>query len=100
MTTIVVRAAARRDLAAILAWYESEGAPRAGRAMVATIRDVVAGLTTFPERHRAREYLEGGARLAYASPYVVVYTHDPIGDRIDVVRVVHGARDLAALLAP
>lgn len=52
-------------------------------------------IATQPMMGRAREELLPGLRSFPSSRYVIFYT--PKGDGIDVVRVLHGARDIDAV---
>jgi len=49
----------------------------------------------FPLAGAAREQLAAGLRVAFHSPYAIYY--QPLPDAIVIVRIIHGARDIAAL---
>ncbi len=55
-------------------------------------------LATQPKIGRARNELAAGVRSFPVARYVVFYV--PLDDGIDVVRVLHGARDIDALFHP
>ena len=74
---------AAEDLAAAERW--------AGRIVEATDR-----LTDFPHSGAPRPELGADARSIVVGRYLVLYRVGP--DSVDIVRVVHGARELAGLL--
>jgi toxin ParE1/3/4 len=47
---------------------------------------------------QSRDELRPGLRCFVVSPYVVFYR--PIEDTIEVLRVLHGARDISSLIEP
>ena len=55
-------------------------------------------LATQPMMGRARDELAPGVRSFPFGRYVVFYM--PLDDGIDVVRVLHGARDIDAVFSP
>ena len=55
-------------------------------------------LATQPMMGRARDELARGVRSFPLGRYVVFYV--PLDDGIDVVRVLHGARDIDAVFSP
>jgi toxin ParE1/3/4 len=52
-------------------------------------------LRRFPFAGPARERLAPGLRVTFHSPYAIYYT--PLPDAVMIIRVLHGARDVAAL---
>ena len=54
-----------------------------------------APLLNFPQAGAARDQFAAGLRVTFEATYAVYYTHDE--DELVVVRVLHGARDAAAL---
>jgi len=52
-------------------------------------------LRQFPEGGPRREQLAPGLRVTFHAPYAIYYM--PLADAVVVVRVLHGARDAAAL---
>ena len=53
------------------------------------------GLTDFPEAHPTRESLGKGLRAAFHANYAIYYAVQP--SEVIIVRVLHGARDAAAI---
>jgi toxin ParE1/3/4 len=45
----------------------------------------------------AREWLAPGLRVTFVSPYAIYYR--PTADAVVIIRVVHGARDVATIAA-
>jgi toxin ParE1/3/4 len=62
---------------------------------VRTIEAAFEPLTHFPLSGPAREQLGRGLRVTFHNPYAIYYV--PLPDAVVIVRVVHGARDIAAL---
>lgn len=54
-------------------------------------------LRDFPLAGPAREQLATGLRVIFHNPYAIYYM--PQADAVVIVRVIHGARDIAALAA-
>ncbi len=52
-------------------------------------------LRHFPLSGPAREQLAPGLRVTFRSPYAVYYMPEP--EAVVIVRVIHGARDIAAI---
>lgn len=52
-------------------------------------------LRHFPFSGPAREQLSPGLRVTFHPPYAIYYV--PLSDALVIVRVLHGARDIAAL---
>jgi toxin ParE1/3/4 len=52
-------------------------------------------LRHFPFSGPARHQLAPGLRVTFHSPYAIYYLAQP--DAVVIVRVIHGARDIAAL---
>jgi toxin ParE1/3/4 len=83
--------AARDDLEAIDT-YLSEFNPVAAWKVIERIRVKTRKLLDMPERGRARPELGEGMRQLTVGNYLVFYR--PNGPDIDVVRVLHGARNV------
>ena len=62
---------------------------------MAAIKAACEPLRLFPLAGPRRESLAPGLRVTFHSPYVIYYTPQP--DAVVVIRVLHGARDVAAL---
>lgn len=94
MARVVRSEQAELDLEAILD-YIDEHSPRAAERLAAAIDRKCALLARFPEMGRAREDLAPGLRSSRVEQYLILYR--PTADGIEVVRFVHGARNLPDL---
>lgn len=70
--------------------------PAAAMRMVERLAAGVARLADFPESGRARPEIGAGARSVVVGRYLVLYRIN--GEFVDVVRVIHGAREITGLL--
>lgn len=89
---LVVRrsAAARRDLLDI--WlYIAEHDPAAADRLLTEIGAIFSHLAYYPRIGRERTEIEPGIRSLAVRSWVVLYRY--ADDVVDIVRVVHGARD-------
>jgi|HubBroStandDraft_5_1064220.scaffolds.fasta_scaffold208023_2 toxin ParE1/3/4 len=91
MPSIVIRPKAAADLAEIWA-YIAEDSPRQADAFVARINEEFRLLARQPRMGRERPELLDGLRSFPVGKYVIFYV--PRSRGIEVVRVLHGARDL------
>lgn len=92
---------ARRDIADA-ALYLGEASPRAAERFLVAVESTVAGLTEMPRKgvriehsHPALTDLRRWAVRAFPN-YLVIYRER--GETLEVLRLVHGARDLERLL--
>jgi toxin ParE1/3/4 len=89
---IIIRELAEDDLDRIFARI-AEDNPSAAAAMVAKLRDRISFLETESLAHMGRPGLDPGTRELIEYPYIIVYeAHDDRGE-VEVLAVVHGARD-------
>ena len=70
----------------------SEEAPSAARNQVKRILGTADSLREFPEMGQARDRLSPGLRSVVKDNYVIFYYLND--DRIEIVRVLHGRRDV------
>jgi toxin ParE1/3/4 len=94
MPSIVIRPKALADLVEIWA-YIAEDSPRQADALAAAIDREIRGLARHPLIGRARPELLTDLRSLPFGRYVIFYLPRKRG--IEVVRVLHGARDLEPL---
>ena len=94
MPSVVIRPKALEDLAEIWA-YIAEDNPRQADAFAAAIDREIRGLARRPLIGRARPELLTDLRSLPFGRYVIFYLPRKRG--IEVVRVLHGARDLKPL---
>ena len=98
---LVQRPQARRDVLAIVA-YIAERNPMAARTLLAAFKQALTTLRAHPEA--GRRYAPGHTALAgvRALPiagfpdYLIFTRYD--GATVEVIRVIHGARDILAIL--
>jgi toxin ParE1/3/4 len=95
MPSIVIRPEAMSDLAGIWA-YIADDSVRQADAFAARIHHHFRLLARQPNLGRARPELFTDLRSMLVGQYVIFYTPRPRG--IEVVRVLHGARDLQPFL--
>ena len=86
---------ARADLRAIKEHVHSEN-PRAAMRLLAVLRQRTGRLAEMPRLGRARPELAPDLRSAAVGNYVIFYTVDP--DIVWIQRILHGARDIDAIL--
>ena len=87
--------AAEADLAEIWTTLASEASEPTATRFIAAIESAFEPLRQFPLSGPAREQLAPGLRVTFVSPYAIYYV--PLADAVVIVRVIHGARDIAAL---
>ncbi len=87
---------AAMDLDDIAAWLAKDSADRALR-VVRRLRAAMREIADRPAIYQLRPEIGAGARLATVQPYVVMFR--VLDDRVRIERVVHGSRDLPALIS-
>lgn len=97
MSVIVKRPRAKTDLAEIWDYIADDSEARAD-AFIETIDRKFRTLAGRPDMGRARAELETGLRSFPVGRYVIFYR--PIPEGVEIVRVLHGARDLDAIFHP
>lgn len=94
MRQVVYSTPALDDLRAI-AIYIAEDNPERATSFVEELRAVALTVAERPASFPARLDLAPGLRSARHGRYLIFFTHD--ADRIEVVRVLHGSRDLGGV---
>jgi toxin ParE1/3/4 len=90
--------AALRDINLIANHLEDAAGSRTAERWVNKFRDHIRGLSSTPQIGQVAEEFGLGRRRLIEPPYIIVYE---IGDTtVEVIRVLHGARDLPALFPP
>lgn len=69
--------------------------PRAADCMLDRLALRIGRLAEFPDLGASRPDIATGARLLVEGNYLILYRH--VDEGIEIVRVVHGARDLTTL---
>lgn len=85
---------ARRDLLEILEYIAKDN-PQAAVTFVKKLEDKCFDLARNPDMGFLRDELTPGLRVWPVGNYLIFYR--PVTDGIDVIRVIHGARDLDKL---
>ncbi|MBZ9705197.1 type II toxin-antitoxin system RelE/ParE family toxin [Mesorhizobium sp. ESP7-2] len=92
---IIRSPAAENDLVDI--WLAiAEGSPRAADHFLDAIAERIQQLAAFPESGPRRPDIGVDARALTIGNYLILYR--PSGGQIEIVRIVHGARDVSTLL--
>ena len=81
-----------------IADYIARQSPRAAAQLVDTIQQKCQFLADFPDSGTSCAELADQLRSFAVGNYVIYYR--PVGDRIDIIRVLHGARDISKLFPP
>lgn len=96
MTRVVFRPAAEADLLSIALSIADHSVDRA-RRVVTRLRQRSDILLRHPEAGRPRPELGDGFRSLSERPYVLIYRL--LAGDVEIIAVLHGARDLPAALA-
>jgi toxin ParE1/3/4 len=89
---IVVHESAARDLDGIFDWI-SKDSPSAAAELVRRIQLRINRLAVAGLSHMGRPGLAEGTRELLETPYIIVYSVDEAAGVIEVITIVHGARD-------
>jgi plasmid stabilization system protein ParE len=90
--------AARRDLEGIIEYLAAES-PSAAARVLQEIEDALEKLLAFPEMgHRRKDLTPRPLLFWQVFSYLVVYR--VVGDRLEIARILHSARDVRQLLRP
>jgi plasmid stabilization system protein ParE len=87
--TVVITDPAKQDIADIYAYYAERNPNSAGRVTGAILK-AANGLAQFPVMGKYGAAPGTRERLLILYPYRIVYRI--VGDRVEVLRVIHGAR--------
>jgi toxin ParE1/3/4 len=91
MARCLVKPRADRDLDSIWSFITVDN-PRAADAMIDRLTDTFNMLLTMPQAGRLRHEFRENLRSFAVENYVIFYM--PVPEGIDIVRVVHGRRDI------
>jgi toxin ParE1/3/4 len=94
MPRIVRRPEAARDLDEIW-WHIAQDSPDNADRFLDRIQERRAALADFPQIGTSRDELKKGLRSQPVGKYLIFYF--PLEDGIDIVRVLHGSRDIDSL---
>ncbi len=94
MTEPIFSPEARRDLVDAFE-YVGEKSQAAAENLIRKVREIALKYVALPQMGRPREDLRPGPRSFVVKPYVVFYR--PLDDTIEIVRVLHGRRDIESI---
>jgi toxin ParE1/3/4 len=97
MPRLLKRPEAESDLDEIW-WYIAQDSPHNADRFLDRIQERCLGLTDFPQMGTRRDELKAGLRSQPVGNYLIFYF--PLEDGIDIVRVLHGSRDVDAIFHP
>jgi toxin ParE1/3/4 len=83
------------DLAEIWAEIAAKASEEIASRFVALIQAAFEPVRHFPLAAPAREQFGPGLRVTFHDPYAIYYR--PLADAVVIIRVLHGARDAAAV---
>jgi toxin ParE1/3/4 len=94
---VVIAEDAEADFEDIFDYIAVDG-PQAAVRYVRMLRKTALGLGHFPRKYAVREDLPGELRAVPTGSHLIVYRIAK--NRVEILRVVHGARDLPKLFGP
>lgn len=95
MSRLLKRPEAKDDLKEI--WgYIAQDSPQNADKLLDRIQEKFLALADFPKMGISRDDLEDGLRAQPVGSYIIFYF--PLEDGVDIVRVIHGSRDIESLL--
>ncbi len=97
MARVSLRPQAQADILDIWSYIAEDSVIAADR-WIDGLDETLALWATQPKMGRARDELEAGLRSLPHGRYVVFF--EPLHDGIDVVRVLHGSRDIDEVFQP
>ena len=87
--------AAEANLSEIWVWLATEASEDIAKRFVTTIEAAFEPVRYFPLAAPARDQLAPGLRVTFHGAYAIYYQPQP--EAIVIIRVLHGARDVAAI---
>ena len=95
MARVIFTPLAQEDLQTIWDYLAEEAGEDVADGVLEAIQEKSAKIAAFPEAGQIRNELLVNLRSFVIKSYVVFYM--PLSDGIDVVRVLHGARDIESV---
>lgn len=93
---LLITPQAGRDFKTIVAWYKEELGAKAAAKVGRTLQAGIRACTRVQLSRASRPDLPEGYFRVVAKTHIIVFT---VGDDIErVVRILHGARDIAAII--
>lgn len=94
MPRLLKRPEAKNDLEEIW-WFIAQDSPDNADKFLDRIQDSCLALADFPNMGVSREELKTALRSQPVGNYLIFYF--PLEDGVDIIRVLHGSRDMARL---
>lgn len=91
MRIVIFAPDALRDLEGIGA-YIAEDDPARAMTFLAEIEEVARKIAIAPDAYRSRSDIADGLRMAVKGRYLILFRAK--ADRVEIARILHGARDL------
>ena len=95
MTPIRISAEAEADLDAIWDYIANDSPTNADRFLERLVTTLTTTLSTLPFAGRSRDEFEAGLRSFPVENYIAFYRVRK--DAVEIVRIIHGARDLGVI---
>jgi len=95
MPRLLKRPEAESDLDEIW-WYIAQDSPHNADRFLDRIQERCLALADYPQMGTSREELKAGLRSQPIGNYLIFYFS--LEDGVDIVRVIHGSRDIESLL--
>lgn len=95
MPRLLKRPEAESDLDEIW-WYIAQDSPHNADRLLDRIQERCLALADYPQMGTSRDELKAGLRSQPVGNYLIFYF--PLEDGVDIVRVLHGSRDIENLL--
>lgn len=95
MPRLLKRPEAESDLEEIW-WYIAQDNPNNADRFLDRIQETCLALGDFPKMGTSRNELKMGLRSHPVGNYLIFYF--PLEDGVDIIRVLHGSRDIESLL--
>ena len=95
MTPVRISAEAEADLDAIWLYIANDSPINADRFLERLVTTLTTTLSTLPLAGRTREEFEAGLRSFPVESYIAFYRVR--NNTVEIVRIIHGARDLGAI---
>jgi len=86
---------AEEDLIEIWSYLADQASPQVADTQLGAVENATVNLEHWPYSGRRRDSLLPGLRSVPAAPYVIFYRVR--GDAVEIVRVLHGRRDIDAI---
>jgi toxin ParE1/3/4 len=102
MVPVIIRPAARNDQLELAEYYDTEGGEALGDRFLRNCTTGVERLSTHPEsgtlvRHK-HPRLRGARFILVPEFEKIVIFYKALPDHIEIIRILHGARDVASVL--